>query len=185
MNQKTDLYMLLGKAKLSERDSYLYMLFIIGILFYVINHLTPMFSDDWHYGYIWSTSNHIQSLSDVCQSQYAHYFGANGRFVPHFLLQTFDGLLDKGAFNIANALFFVLLLHLLNANFIKDRNLYFRSTAISAFAILVLSCGFTNAFLWMSGACNYLWGFTILLAFNYMLDKNCPKAYYPLSSLFF
>lgn len=180
MNQKIDLYMLLEKVKFKNNTAYLLLLMVIGVLFFVINILTPLYSDDWHYGYIFNTSVHIRSLSDVFISQYAHYFSQNGRFVPHFLLQTFDGLLGKGAFNIANALFFVLLLHLLNANFIKDRNLYFRSTAISAFAILVLSCGFTNAFLWMSGACNYLWGFTILLVFNYMLDKNCSKAYYPL-----
>lgn len=173
--------MLLGKVKLKSNTAYCSLLIILGILFYVINMLTPLFSDDWHYGFIWETSTHIQSISDVLMSQYAHYFHNNGRFVPHFLLQSFDGLLGKSVFNIANALMFILMLHMLNVNFVKDRNSYFKSTSFTAFAILLISCGFRNAFLWMSGAFNYLWGFTFLLIFNYLLGRNTEKkAIYPL-----
>lgn len=173
--------MLLGKVKLESNTAYCGLLLILGILFYVINMLTPLFSDDWHYGFMWGTSTHIQSVSDVLISQYAHYFENNGRFVPHFLMQYFDGILGKSAFNIANTLMFVLLLHMLNVNFVKDRNMYFKSTSITAFSILVISCGFRNAFLWMSGAFNYLWGFSFLLVFNYLFGKNTKKKIiYPL-----
>lgn len=177
--------MLLGKVKLESKSAYCSLLLITSVLFYTINALTPLYSDDWHYGFIWGTSVHISSLTDVLFSQYNHYFGVNGRFIPHLLLQTFDGLLGKNAFNIANTFVFVLMLHMLNLNFVKDKNMYFKSTAVSAFSILLLSCGFRNAFLWMSGAFNYLWGFTLLLLFNYQFNKTTTNKFlFPLLFLF-
>lgn len=173
--------MLLGKVKLENKRSYYSLLFLLGMVFFFINVLTPLFSDDWHYGFIFKTSIHIQSMADVLKSQYIHYFIANGRFIPHFLLQSFDGLLNKSVFDIANALVFILFIHLLNLNFVEDKKLFFKSTAVIAFCITLLSCGFTCSFLWMSGAFNYLWGFTLLLLFNYLFNHRVEgKYYYPL-----
>lgn len=170
--------MLLGKVKLENKRSYYSLLFLLGMVFFFINVLTPLFSDDWHYGFIFKTSIHIQSMADILKSQYIHYFIANGRFIPHFLLQSFDGLLNKSVFDIANALVFILFIHLLNLNFVEDKTLFFKSTAVIAFCITLLSCGFTCSFLWMSGAFNYLWGFTLLLLFNYLFNHRIEGKYY-------
>lgn len=169
--------MLLERVKLESKWEYFSIMFVFGVLFYAINALTPLFSDDWHYGFIWGTSEHISSIQDVLVSQYSHYFGNNGRFVPHLLLQTFDGLLGKSAFNLANALVFVIMIHLLNVNFVKEKKHYVKTAIISAFAILVVMCGFRNAFLWMSGAFNYIWGFSFLLVFNYLFSIKIANKY--------
>lgn len=84
------------------RVTYLNVTFFIIVLFfiYALNSFTPLYSDDWHYNFIYGTLNDIDSLGDIIKSQYVHYFEVNGRFVPHFFVQLFDGLLGKGLFDI-------------------------------------------------------------------------------------
>lgn len=85
-------------------------LVLIVVLFYVVNCLTPLFSDDWHYcmmiGPNGEEDRWIENLRDVLVSNYYHYFQVNGRFIPHFFLMTFDALLGKQWFNVFNALLF-------------------------------------------------------------------------------
>lgn len=166
------------KVKLESCNAYYFLLFTLGALFYIVNFFTPLSCDDWHYGYIFGTSTHIQSICDVFHSQYIHYFSANGRLIPHLLLQTCDGLLNKDTFNIANAFVFMLFIHMLNVNFVKERVLFFKSTCFISCLIILFLCGFDSAFLWMSGAFNYLWGFTLLLIFNYIFYTNINNYFF-------
>lgn len=149
-------------------------LVLIVVLFYVVNCLTPLFSDDWHYcmmiGPNGEEDRWIENLRDVLVSNYYHYFQVNGRFIPHFFLMTFDALLGKQWFNVFNALLFGLYLHLLNLNFVKDRKNALMGLAISASLTLCLMCGFRNEFLWMSGVFNYEFVAVLVLLFNYLLN---------------
>lgn len=164
--------MLLVKSKSSNKIGYYLFLISLGLLFYIINTLTPYFSDDWHYGFIFGTTVRIESIEDVLTSQCSHYFYMNGRFVPHFLLQLIYGVIGKSVFNIINACMFMLFFHLLNVNFVPQKEKYLVSTVISSFLVLFFMCGFTNGFLWMSGACNYLWAFVFILSFNVLFVKK-------------
>ena len=105
MKLKTDRFMWLKNIK-ENRTDYLYWgyLAIIGVIFYLMNCFTPLFSDDWHYCFIFGTTNPIESLKDLFISQYTHYFQQNGRFIPHVIVQFFDGIAGKEWFNIFNAI---------------------------------------------------------------------------------
>lgn len=85
---------------MNAKKKYILLIIISGIIFYLLNHFTPLYSDDWHYNFIYGTFENINNLSDIIKSQYIHYFKVNGRFIPHFIIQLFDGILGKELFNI-------------------------------------------------------------------------------------
>ena len=70
-------------------------LLLIGVAFYVMNVFTPLFSDDWHFAFIFRTDTRIKTLGDVLYSEYLHYLNYTGRTVPHFFVQLLDGILGK------------------------------------------------------------------------------------------
>lgn len=152
---------------------------IIGVIFYLMNCYTPFRSDDWHYCFIYGTTEPIDSFSDIIKSQYIHYFQVNGRFIPHFIVQFFDGIAGKEWFNFFNAIVFIIFLHLLTKT-INNNNNKIATLSIITFLIFFIIPGFKNCFLWMSGACNYLWSATFLLYFNSLLSKDIHNKYYPL-----
>ena len=59
-------------------------LVIMGGIFYLMNVWTPFHADDWHYCFIYGTTQPIRTIGDILTSQYTHYFEQNGRFIPHF-----------------------------------------------------------------------------------------------------
>lgn len=166
---------------MNAKKKYILLIIISGIIFYILNHFTPLYSDDWHYNFIYGTFENINNLSDIIKSQYIHYFKVNGRFIPHFIVQLFDGILGKELFNIFNTIAFIFFL-LLSTHFVKDE---YKTPYLPLFLILILCFfsipSFNNCFLWMSGACNYLWVANILLLFNILLFKQINnRIYYPI-----
>ena len=168
-------------------NKYLYFgyLLIIGVVFYVMNVFTPLFSDDWHFAFIFRTDTRIKTLGDVLYSEYLHYLNYTGRTVPHFFVQLFDGILGKQAFNLINAGILVLFLHLLSSTFSDDKKTRYTCLSISVFFFFIVIKGFGDDFLWMSGACNYLWCITLLFMFHRLFFKEITNSYYyPLLLLF-
>ena len=160
-------------------------LLTVGVAFYLMNAFTPLFSDDWHYNFIYGTNEQIRTFTDVLRSQYIHYFNANGRFVPHFFVQIFDGILGKEVFDIVNTGVFIAFIYLLSIMVKKEYHSLLIPSSLAAWLIFFLMPGFGYCFLWMSGACNYLWTATLLLLFCLMMEKEYKKAYtYPLLFIF-
>ena len=162
---------------------------LIVTLFYVVNCLTPYFSDDWHYcmmiGPDGEEDRWIENMCDVFVSNYYHYFQINGRVVPHVFLMTFDALLGKNCFNIFNAFLFGAYLHLLTLNFVQEHKNALMGLAISAFLTLCFMCGFKYVFLWMSGVFNYEFVAVLVLLFNYLLNIEIhSKVWMPLLFLY-
>ena len=186
MKLKRDLSMWLKNIK-ENKISYLYWgyLLIIGIIFYLMNCFTPLYSDDWHYCFVFGTTEPIKSLSDILKSLYIHYFEMNGRFIPHFFVQFFDGIAGKTWFDIANAIMFIFLLLLLCKTISNNTKQYYKIVTLSSLGIFFFMPGFNYNFLWMSGACNYLWSTVLLLSFNLLLQKDIKNKYlYPLLFLY-
>ena len=154
----------------------------LGLAFYTLMRFSPFFSDDWNYYLIFGTDQPITTLRDIFVSQYNHYLLNNGRFVPHFFVQLFDGLLGKGLFNIVNTAVFLLFLVLLLR---LGRRTEWRLLPVAQALLLLLMPGFNNAFLWLSGSFNYLWSAVLLLLFYRLLTRDSFKACYsPLLFLF-
>lgn len=168
-------------------NKYLYYgyLLLIGVVFYVMNVFTPFYADDWHFKYIFGTLTEVKNIGDLFYSLYLHYLNFTWRVVPHFFVILFDGLLGKSLFNLFNAAILVLFFHLLSTTISDYKNSRYVNLSISVFLIFILVNGFGDEFLWMSGACNYLWCGTILLLFNRLFHKEITSSYYlPLLLLF-
>lgn len=68
----------------------IFVLLLVGVLFFGFNFYTPLFADDYSYSYSFSTGERIESIADIVESQIAHYSNTNGRFVTHFFCATFS-----------------------------------------------------------------------------------------------
>lgn len=104
-------------------------LFILLVLFLYVFYFsanTLWLEDDANYMFkfvindtptITNTSDeYISSLSDVIESQYAHYFVSNGRIVAHTIVQLINPFLSRSVFalfnGLANVLFVLLIIKL-------------------------------------------------------------------------
>ena len=155
-----------------------FVIFLIFLFMFVFNCMSPMsFGDDYVYSFVWSGQSiyeplpqnvsRIASWQDLFRSQWSHYFTWGGRTVAHVLAQFFLWQ-GKALFNIANTLIGVLLVFELYWCINKGKICFqFDSRTIIWIFFLLWACtpGFGVVFLWVIGACNYLWTNVILLGF--------------------
>lgn len=147
-------------------------------IFYILNFLVPRaFGDDYLYAFIWQGHSmftpltedavRISSLKDIFVSQWSHYLTWSGRVVSHTLIQFFIWV-GKPVFNIFNAAISVLLIMEIYWCAHKGKiSAQFNAGIVCwiAFMLWTFTPGFSGVFLWISGACNYLWTAVFLLAF--------------------
>ena len=143
----------------------LFALILLAILaqMLVLNAHTPLMMDDYDYSFSWSTGERIDGIADVLASQAAHYRLWGGRSVVHALAQLFLWL-GKPVFNIANAVMYVLLLmELLALSGCGWRRADCLRLMLAHVVLLSGVSFFGTVFLWLDGACNYLWGTALAL----------------------
>lgn len=107
------------------------------------------------------TDQRIQSLGGLFPSIVRQYLIINGRLAMHFLTQLML-LLGKPVFNVVNSLVTVFLfVGLCRLTGGKSRDP--RQLAIWVCALLILLPTLGQVMFWLVGACNYLWGPTIIV----------------------
>ena len=139
------------------------LLALIGAGMYLLNVHTPLMMDDYDYSFSWSTGERLAGVSDILASQAVHYQMWGGRSVVHFLAQLFL-YLGKPVFNAANALMYLLLL--LEIAYLggkRDARWDWRLVLIAHVLLFFATPFFGVVFLWLDGACNYLWGTALAL----------------------
>lgn len=158
-------------------------LMAVALIMYLLNVFTPLFCDDWHYVFIFGTTEPITSLGGIIKSQCAHYLGFNGRFLVHSVVQLFDGILGKGMFNVFNAVMFVVFLYSMALVTSDEKKYYFKIMSLAFLLLFLVLRGFKYSFLWLSGSVNYLWVATALLIFHHYLQRERvpDKALFPLT----
>ena len=153
-----------------------------GLLFYLLNVFTPICADDFSYVYSFATGERISSLPDIFISQYTHYFTMNGRSVLHFLAQLFLWM-GKPVFNVINTFAFLGLCVLIAyLSFGSIKKIPFIWVIAIYLTLWIVTPGFGDSFLWLTGAANYLYG--ILFICLYLIPfrkytssaktKDCP-----------
>ena len=152
------------------------IIFIFALMF-ALNNLMPLHRDDYDYSMIWKAGEHINSLSDVFNSTYRHYFFHGGRFFTVFCLNLFLWI-GKFPFDIVNALFFVALVVLIYLHARRKLKLGNEFEILAAAGILAwLSFPhFGEVAIWKSGSTVYLWSAVpvaiFLLPYNLELAKT-------------
>ncbi len=144
--------------------------FVFGIMLF-LNALTMPCADDFVYMYSFSTGERIQNFFDIFPSMVTHYKIMNGRVYAHFLVQFFL-MINPWTFKILNSLVFVglgLTMYKI-CNGERDRNNLLLLWMFSSLWIFTLAFG--QVYLWLDGACNYLWAMFFCLLFIYPYTKN-------------
>ena len=144
---------------------------LFGSVFLFCSINTGDYIDDYGYRYMFSreeklTDNRVDSLAEVVQSQYEHYYIMNGRTVPHTLLQFFL-MFDNVVFDIANAVMYVLLalgMYTL-ARSAKRRGAVQQPALLLAMFLLpwIFFSDFGNVMFIACIAVNYLWSMTFVV----------------------
>lgn len=150
------------KIRFSEKNRKIIFYIVVMISFaaiFIYNYFTPLMSDELQFD-----ASQYQSLADIFKAEYANYMSWNGRSVVQFIMRCFL-LMPKWVFNICNSICFVILMLLMYWN-IRQRRKYDISVYILV-NLMVWQFGveFAQTILWVSGACNYLWGAAIILGF--------------------
>ncbi len=109
----------------------------------------------------------LSSFHELFVSQWSHYFTGNGRAVSHTIAQFFLWM-GKDVFNIFNALISVVLI--MEIYWCANKGIITLDFKIGRlcfifFALWAFTPSFPSVFLWLSGACNYLWTAVLLLGF--------------------
>ena len=139
------------------------ILVLMAATMFLLNVHTPLQMDDYDYSFSWSTGKPLAGVADVLASQAAHYRLWGGRSVVHTLAQLFL-YWGKGVFNIANtAAYMLLVLELYALAKPKGRRFCWTVLLVIHAALFTLVPFFGTVFLWLDGACNYLWGTALAL----------------------
>ena len=145
-----------------RRAIFLLLLALIGCVMLLLNAHTPLMMDDFDYSFSWSTGERVSGLADVIASQAVHYRLWGGRSVVHTLAQLFLSM-DKRVFDVANTLMYLLLLLEMYALARPQGRRWCWPLLLVAHGALFCVPFFGTVFLWLTGACNYLWGTVLAL----------------------
>lgn len=150
---------------------FIFLLTLVSIFSFILflNIRTPMMGDDFTYAYIFSTTNKLENLSDIIQSQYNHYKNWGGRVIVHAVAQVLL-LLPPLSADIINSLAFVALLILIYL-FINYKNPLNTSLFIGIFLLMWFLTPFGETVLWITGSANYMWGIMLILAFLFIYSN--------------
>ena len=168
-----------------RRAIFLLLLVLIGCVMLLLNAHTPLMMDDYDYSFSWSTGERVSGLVDVIASQAVHYRLWGGRSVVHTLAQLFLSM-DKRVFDVANTLMYLLLLLEMYA-LARPRGRRW-CWPLLLVAHSALFCGvpfFGTVFLWLTGACNYLWGTTLALTPLLILRSSLEEGFFSHGKRFF
>ena len=145
---------------INKRKLFFYLCIAISFIsIFVYNTLTPYMSDELLF-----ESMNINHMGDVFKETYRLYMQWNGRSVLQTIMNSFLLLPGKGLFNICNSICFVYLMLLIYWN-IDGRKKYDVVILVLVHVMVwVFGVDFGQTVLWMSGACNYLWGVAIILS---------------------
>ncbi len=97
------------KTKCKNKSALIFaaVIVLIYVFMFVGNYLTPKVVDDFGYCYSWATGERVKSIADIVESMKVHRIYANGRIIPHGMVQFFLMFPDI-VFDLINPVFFIL-----------------------------------------------------------------------------
>lgn len=156
--------------KLSKKQQTIIILVSIFVMILVLNVLTPLIADDYSYS-LNLDDKKINSIMDVLNYQWWHYFNWGGRTIAHTIAQVFL-LFPKYIFSIVNALIYITLIYLIYLHIRGsrvDKPVYLLIIHLTLWFLLPV---FGQTCLWLIGSCNYLWTTVLILWFLWIYRKS-------------
>ena len=164
--------------KRKRSDPWIVAIFLAAFLIMLaFNILSPLVSDDYAFSF-GIDGQRVASFSSIFEALSQHRLYTNGRVFAHFFVYLFLWL-PKGVFNLVNASACTLCIWLLYRFWRSEESGKNRVLLITALCMIwVFLPGFGDVVLWLTGACNYLWGMVLFLLLAYQfycvyLQKPC------------
>ncbi len=147
---------------------------VIGLLFWLLSHYTPLdLVDDLTMRFVIGEELvPVKSISDCLVSAYNYYVTLIGRIPTVFLVALFDGVLGKVVFDICNSIAFCLLSYCL-VRYTQHKD-YFFTTSLIFFSFIFFIPSFQETHLWLNGSISYMWVALQILTFLIVFRKYAP-----------
>lgn len=179
------------KRKISTQKGMCIIFLAIFAFMLICNILTLKIADDYSYSFSFATGERIANLKDIFISLKEHAVSVNGRLIAHFFAHFFL-MLPSIVFDIVNTLMFVLQIFLI-CKICKVRNDKFNIFVLVTFFCMIWMYvpAFGQVYLWLDGACNYLWSIVLGLLYiiPYMNEfcntKSSQKTFSKICFVFF
>lgn len=162
----------------SSRNTRISLAIIIAVAVYYgfLVYITPWFQDDINYQFNFASDtagnsyDRISSISEIIESQANHYMTVNGRFVAHFFVQLFCGMLGHGPFAIFTSLFYVAFIFMI----LKLSGLGLKNIPSTVTAVIFTILSFqteTNP----SCQVGYIWMYSLIMVFIWLFFKSSRR----------
>ena len=165
MKRKDDPVILSGKRMVNWSKVTPVPLFL-ALYVFAFSMTSLWIGDDITYAYSFKDGAYITHLSQVFESQVAHYKLVNGRALAHFLCQLYIPLFGKTAFAVSNALVYVAFLFLTARLCRINPDDWKKMSFLSCLIVLGFRTKFTP-----TCQIGYLWMFTLIVAFLLIFNK--------------
>ncbi len=153
----------------NKKKIFYLMVIATFVMIAIYEYLTPNMSDDIIYGDAVATAN---SFLDLFRQEYEHYMGHSGRNVAHIILRFFLYSGNKLFFDVTAAGVFTLLSVLMYMNVDYRRKYDIRLYGVILMMLWFLDPTMSNSVFWETGACNYLFTGTIVVAYITFFRKH-------------
>lgn len=142
----------------------------VALIIAILSYFATWVGDDMFYMFSCVPGKEeslISSFSDIIESQNAHYFIRNGRYVAHCLVQAFCGIWGQTSFAIVNGivyiLFFRALIHLCGIKMSNTKGVLI----VVLLGLITFQTRLAPAY-----QIGYIWTFTFMMAFLSMFFKE-------------
>lgn len=157
----------------SRKIVFIALVIMSFLAIFIYNIFTPAMTDDLTYGKIVEGAD---SFLDLIRQEQHQYMTWTGRSVNHMILRCFLSM-DKWFFNICNSLAFVILTLLMYYNVERKKKYDIFVYILIHLFVWNFGVSFAQTVLWETGACNYLWGSTVIMSYL-SLFRYCKRADY-------
>ncbi len=161
------------RSEKNRKIAFVGLVIVSFLTILIYNIFTPAMTDDLTYGKIVEGAD---SFLDLIRQEQHQYMTWTGRSVNHMILRCFLSM-DKWFFNICNSLAFVALTLLMYYNIERKKRYDFFVYLLICLFLWTFGVSFAQTVLWETGACNYLWGSTIIMGYITVF-KHCRLADY-------
>lgn len=150
-------------------------LVIVGVAFYILNLITPLYADDYSYMYTFIFTDNkfrITNLTELFYSQLNHYMVMNGRAVAHTWAQLLL-MWGKPVFNFINTGVFLLLCWAMQALMTGIKQFRLSLFLFSAMMLWFFTPAFGQDFLWLTASCTYSHCMLLILLYMIPFRRAC------------
>ena len=152
-----------------RKKVFFFMIVAAFLMIAIYEFLTPNMSDDIIYG---DKVAEATNVFDLFRQEYEHYMTHSGRNIAHIILRFFLFMKTKSVFNVVAAAVFILLSLLMYQNIDCKRKFDIRLFGLVLLFLWFLDPAMSNTVFWETGACNYLFTGTIVVAYCTFFRKH-------------